>query len=108
MKKTNCWLSNFNLEYISADFAHEGNRIHKVDMVDRIITYTGKTRTFDVGKKDSYDRNNARNRDAFAIAKANFILEGEKRLKLDGYCLKTTDLDDTEDTIIAHIDNEDV
>lgn len=35
---------------------------------------TGQERSFDVGKKDCQDRNNARNRDAFAICKANGML----------------------------------
>lgn len=106
MRKTNCWLSNFNLEYISAEFHHEGERIHEVDMEERYIEHSGKMREFDVGKKDCFDRNNARNKDAFAIAKANFILEGEKRVKDD--VLLSTNLNETEDALIALIDDKEI
>jgi len=74
------WLNNFNLEYISGEFNHPGERLHKERTVHRKVKSTGKYRKFDLGKKEINDANNARNRDAFSITKANKILHGEKKM----------------------------
>jgi hypothetical protein len=47
------FLSNFNEEYYGGNFNHPGKQLHKTKAM----------------KKDCYDRNNARNRDAFGILK---------------------------------------
>ncbi len=48
------WLNNFNEEYLSANFNHPGKQLHK-----------SKKK-----KREIYGMNNARNRDALAVAKA--------------------------------------
>jgi len=48
------WLSNFNEEWLSGNFSHKGEIFHKTVQE----------------KRDCYNRNNARNRDIQAIAKA--------------------------------------
>lgn len=96
--KDKMWLNNFTAEYVHADFNHSGKRIHKKKLVTKKIKSTGQKRVFDVGKKDANDRNNARNSDVYAKAKANFILETEDKIK-------DTDGDmTTEDKIIRLID----
>lgn len=49
------WLSNFNEEWLSANFNHNGKKLHKSKK----------------SKREIYSRNNARNRDMLAIAKAS-------------------------------------
>lgn len=82
------WLSNFNEEYVGASFTHKGKSLHR----------TKKAR------KDCYDRNNARNRDVFALAKANGRLEGIN--ELTGEYNKAVDLNPNtvEDAVIEVID----
>ncbi len=104
MKKINCWLSDFNLEYISADFSHGGVRIHKVVIEEKFIVSTGKKRKFDIGKKDAQDRNNARNTDAFSVTKANRILEGEEEIERGANKMKSTNYREVEDLLIKLID----
>lgn len=57
------WLNNFNEEYLSANFNHPGKKLHKTKAKRREI----------------YGMNNAKNRDALAIAKAsNSVRYGNK------------------------------
>ena len=51
--KEKAWLNNFMEEYVNANMQHEGKKFHK----------TKKSR------KKVYDKNNARNRDAFTQSK---------------------------------------
>lgn len=69
-----CWLNNFNLEYVGAQFKHEGRRIHKKKLAIKIEKKSGKEIVYDVARKDCEDRNNSRNRDSFGITKMNNIL----------------------------------
>lgn len=48
------WLNNFNEEYLGGNFQHSGKQLHKTK----------------AAKRDCYNRNNARNRCAYSIAKA--------------------------------------
>lgn len=95
------WLNNFNLEYISGEFNHPGERLHKEKIVLRKVASTGKMRKFDLGKKEVNDANNSRNRDAFSITKANKILEDEKRVFLER---EKSINRNTEDTLITLLD----
>lgn len=52
------YLSDFMCEWMSGNFQHEGKKLHK----------TGQE------KRDCYNRNNARNRDVYAIKKATGYL----------------------------------
>lgn len=53
--KEKAWLNSFNEEYVNANFTHDGKKIQRRKS----------------HKKDSYDRNNARNRDILTKAKAS-------------------------------------
>lgn len=53
------WLSNFNEEYLSGNFQHKGKKLHKTKEE----------------KRACYTRNNARNRDVYAISKATQRLD---------------------------------
>lgn len=65
------FLSNFNEEYIGANFQHKGKKMHKSKKM----------------KRDCYNRNNARNRDIHSISSVtgnlvseDFLLEKETEL----------------------------
>lgn len=103
-KKRNCWLSNFNKEYINADFTHTGKRIHKTKIANKIVIKTGKKKKYDVAKKDCEDRNNARNRDAFTITKANRYLQAEEAAVKLIENTRSTNNNEVEDTLIDLID----
>jgi hypothetical protein len=106
MKLKSCWLNNFNLESIQANFNHSGSRIHKKKIVTKKVVSTGKNRKFDVSKTEAEHANNARNRDAFAVTKANNILtysiEGTANSN------KSSNLSEVEDTLITLLDLSDV
>ena len=74
-QKKNCWLSDFNKEYINATFDNPDRRLHKKIITRRNIRTTGKKKQYDHFKKDCQDRNNARNGDAFTVTKANKFLK---------------------------------
>ncbi len=99
-----CWLSNFNKEYINADFTHSGKRIHKKKKRIKIMKTTGKKKEYDAARKDCEDRNNARNRDAFAITKANRYLKDEKSANEALESFRSTNSNDVEDSLIEAID----
>lgn len=61
------WLSNFNEEYLSGNFNHKGKKFHK----------TKKE------KRDCYNRNNARNRDLFTIARTWGWVVGAENAELE-------------------------
>lgn len=65
---------------------------------------TGKRRAVDAIKKTCEDANNARNRDAFAITKANGMLKCEKEMIKGSDSNRSTKNDEVEDAIIAAID----
>lgn len=74
-------------------------------MITRKIVSTGKFRKFDLNKKDSETRNNARNRDGFTICKANNTLEQIDKIHHYGNSLlKSTLPNETEDALIELID----
>lgn len=98
------WLSNFNLEYNSANFDHEGKRIHKEKLRTRKVKSTGKSRVVDVGKKDSFDRNNLRNNDVFAIVKANHMFRDLSQADKQNVVARETTVNNTEDAIIEVLD----
>lgn len=94
------WLNRFTAEDLHADFGHKGKRVYKKKMVTKVIKSTGQKRKFDVGKKDCYDRNNARNNDVYGKAQANYLLEGEEsRREYDG-------VNEIEDWLIRAIDED--
>lgn len=103
MKKTPCWLSNFNLEDISGKFNHSGERINKPKMRTRKLKTTGKKRKFDISKKDSQDRNNRRNNDIYSIAKASGTLDFGKEVSKD--VSRNENVNVTEDIIIEFLDD---
>lgn len=105
MKKS-CWLNNFNLEYVQANFNHEGKRLHKKKMKTKIVKSTGKKRKFDVGKKEVQDANNARNRDAFSVTKSNNILDycSNSKKTIENVLPKNLDPGSIEDAVIDVID----
>lgn len=77
------WLSDFNEEYLGGNFKHGGRVKHK----------TKKE------KRDCYNRNNARNRDAMSITKINSMLEyGVKKTSLNNLAL-------TEENLVNIIDH---
>lgn len=103
-EKEKQWLNTFNLEYVSASFNHE-KRLHKKKMKTREIKSTGKKKKVDVGKKPSYDANNARNRDMFARAKTAYLLDfGDKSVEKASGTKRSTNLNETENVLIDLID----
>lgn len=79
------WLNKFNREYVSASFEEKGN-LHRSKKL----------------KKDSYDRNNARNRDVLTRAKASNNLTDYEELH------ETSSNNDYEDYIIEQLDQKDI
>lgn len=82
------WLSNFNEEYVSANFNHPGPTLHKSKKM----------------KRDCYNRNNARNRDSYSITKSAYILEGENKLPAGVEKNRSTNERETEEVWVAKID----
>lgn len=65
------WLNRFTEEYTNANFNHEGKRIHKPKIVEKIVKSTKKIKEIDLAKTESYDRNNTRNSDILTRQKAS-------------------------------------
>lgn len=65
---------------------------------------TGKTKQYDAAKKECEDRNNARNRDAFSITKANRFLQDEKCAVNQIESSRSSNVNETEDMLIELID----
>lgn len=61
------WLAKFTEEYTHANFSHSGTKIHKKK----------------AHKTDSYNRNNARNRDIYTIQKSRHHLGNLDELKFE-------------------------
>lgn len=76
------WLNNFMEEYANASFNHKGKKIHKEKK----------------HKKDSYDRNNARNRDILTRLKASGQIEYLEELSRFIYKAEDNNLEDFEST----------
>ena len=86
------FLSNFNEEWLSGNFNHKGKKFHK----------TKKE------KKTCYDRNNARNRDVYAINRTRgWISSTETAMENIKESKRMTDGHSTEDTLIALIEIKD-
>jgi hypothetical protein len=68
------WLNSYSEEYICANFDHPGQRIHPVELVEK-VQKNGKVRIIDRYAKECYDRNNARNRCIVTQEKAQNMLE---------------------------------
>lgn len=85
--KEKAWLNNFVEEEINANFNHTGKILNKTDEE----------------KRTCYNRNNARNRDIFAIKKSHDMLKSEKvgQKKLDS---TEFHVNDTENAIIDMLD----
>lgn len=86
------WLSNFNEEWLGANFNHEGEVIHKKK----------------AQKREIYNRNNARNRCVLSVSKArNAIINDEelKNIMENEESRKHVNPDSSEDTIIELIDS---
>lgn len=75
------WLNRFNEEYVSANFNHDGERVHPKVTKSKTVKRTGKRKRYDVYKKDCADRNNARNRDTLGLAKRDSTLAEEKHIR---------------------------
>lgn len=101
------WLSRFNEEYVSANFNHEGKRIHPKKYKTKKVKTTGATRKIDVFKKDCEDKNNARNRDSYAITKSNNMLKGAKDAQTAVEGIRNYVTNETEDMLITIIDAKD-
>lgn len=103
-----CWLSNFNKEYINADFKHQGKRIHKKIIETRTISYVGTKkhkRKFDIIKNERETANNIRNNDVFGVSKANSMLKYDtKELEKSGQINRSTNNNEVEDVLIEMID----
>lgn len=87
------WLSNFNEEFMSGNFQHKGKIFHKSKK----------------SKRECYSRNNARNRDASAIAMATGHLQqlgDESHLENILHEKMITKHDAIEDVLIDVIDFE--
>lgn len=69
-----------------------------------MVKATGKKRKVDVLKKDCEDRNNARNRDSYAITRSNNMLKGEKKIASGSNSVLSTNPNEVEDTLITIID----
>ena len=65
--KEAAWLSKFNEEYIGANLNHKGKKLH----------------TKKAQRRDCFGRNNARNRDIYAIKRATGMLDMEEQLVID-------------------------
>lgn len=85
--KEKAWLNNFVEEEINANFNHSGKVLNKSDKE----------------KRTCYNRNNARNRDIFAIKKSQDMLKPEKagQKKLDDVEFSVNEI---EDSIIDMLD----
>lgn len=86
------WLSNFNEEWLSANFDHEGETLHK-------------------SKKDQleiYNRNNARNRDQVSILKQFGHINNTKNLAktYEATQEKVLEKNHVEDSMVALIDEQ--
>ncbi len=101
------WLSNFNEEYVSANFQHKGKRIHPKKMETKLVESTGKKRKVDVFKKDCEDRNNWRNNDSYAITSSNDMLKGEAKISSGVNNVLSTNNKEVENTLIKIIDLKD-
>lgn len=82
------WLSNFNEEYISSNFNHPGRKLHKSKK----------------SKRDCYNRNNARNRDIYSIAKTNDMLKDDKSTQAIIEDQSVVNPEDTENFLVDMID----
>ncbi len=98
------WLSNFNEEYVSGNFEHEGKRIHPKKKIKKIVKKTGEVKKLDKYKNDAETRNNKRNDDIFAITYSNNMLKDES--KIAGSVNKHLQ-NNQEDTLIELIDKKD-
>ena len=97
------WLNRFTEEYVHNNFSHPGKRIHPKKTRKAIVKKTGEPRKIDIYKKESGDRNNARNRDSYSITKSNNILEGEAKLNVAIDARKTT-RNDVEERMVELLD----
>jgi hypothetical protein len=88
------WLNKFSEEYNSASFKKSKNGNYSRKNLHR----TKKQR------KDCYDRNNSRNRDIFAITKANDMLKEAEKVKDYLEQKSFRDANEIENTLIALID----
>lgn len=99
------WLSRFNLEDISGNFEHSGERIYKEKLITKKIKSTGKEKIIDNSKKDSNKRNYDRNRDAYSKSKSLNLLMDYDNI-LGGYDMynRSTNLHEAEDVMIQVLD----
>lgn len=100
------WLNRFNEEYVSANFTHEGKRIHPKKTRTKKVRTTGEKRKIDIYRKDCEDKNNARNRDSFSITKSNHTLKGQSNIKSTLETDRKYDSNETEDMMIRILDSK--
>lgn len=83
------WLSNFNEEWLSANFNHQGKVLHK-----------SKEK-----KREIYNRNNARNRDTMSILKqrGHIVQPNDLAVEADSIA-PTNEKNHVEDAVIDRID----
>jgi hypothetical protein len=82
------WLSNFNEEWLSANFNHKGKKLHKTK----------------AKKREIYNRNNARNRDLMSILKQRGHVNNPNNLALTIEETQGTDNNNQEDVLIDLMD----
>lgn len=98
------WLNNFNEEYVSANFTHPGKRIHPKKVKTRVVKSTGEKKKVDLYKQECEHRNNHRNNDVYAVAKANGILKKEKVGQIHLETNQSLKPGETEDLLNSMID----
>jgi hypothetical protein len=84
------WLSDFNEEYVAADFRHKGKKLH-----------TRKKQIRDINRA-----NYARRTDAYSVSKVNGMLKRETQLNAAIESKQRVEKDDTENLLNRMIDLE--
>lgn len=100
------WLNQFNKEYVLADFRGKPTeRLHPKKTITRVTKTSGRKKKVDIFKKDCEDKNNARNRDAYAITKVNNMLKDDANFAVAELINRSTNYQDTENSLIELLDD---
>lgn len=100
------WLSNFNEEYISGNFAHGGKRVHKKKTRTKTYKSSGRKVKVDIAKNDAETRNNKRNADIYSREVSKGLLKGEGPMKGRETKHVVTNKNEQEDAIIEMLDSD--
>lgn len=93
------YLNNFTAEWLHADFS--GERIHPVIIEKKYIKTKRRYKKVDKYKKDSGDRNNARNADVLSRSKAK-----GSYVAFEDISSNDETLDNFEDRLISQLDSK--